>query len=102
MSDGRLQGQIIEKKKQELREPDLYKVILFNDHYTSMEFVVRVIKLVFHKETVEATRIMMDVHKKGKGIVGMYIYDIAATKVSQVRQMANREEFPLRCSMEKA
>jgi ATP-dependent Clp protease adaptor protein ClpS len=67
-----------------------------------MEFVVEVIMKVFHKEFIEASKIMLDVHKKGKGIIGVYTYDIASTKVSQVRQMAKSRGFPLKCTMEKA
>ncbi|HOV63036.1 MAG TPA: ATP-dependent Clp protease adaptor ClpS [Spirochaetia bacterium] len=85
-----------------LKEPDMFVVILHNDHYTTMDFVVEVLRAVFHKPVIEATKIMMDVHKKGKGIVGTYSYDIARTKVAQVIQMARANQFPLRCTMEKA
>jgi ATP-dependent Clp protease adaptor protein ClpS len=84
----------------ELKEPDMYRVILHNDHYTTMDFVVEVLVKVFHKSIMDATRIMLDVHKKGKGIVGNYTYDIAVTKVGQVRQMAKDREFPLKCTIE--
>lgn len=84
----------------ELREPRMYRVILHNDHYTTMEFVVEVLISVFHKPAAEATRIMLDVHRKGKGTCGVYTYDIASSKVSRVHAMAKEREFPLRCSME--
>ena len=84
----------------ELHEPGMYKVILLNDHYTTMDFVVNVIRTVFHKSAAEATKIMLDVHKKGKGLVGLYPLDIARTKVVQVRQMADKAEFPLQCILE--
>ncbi len=84
----------------ELKEPPLYKVLLLNDHYTTMDFVVDVIQKVFHKSVSEATRIMLDVHKKGKGVVGLYPLDIARTKVSQVIQLAREAEFPLECALE--
>ncbi len=90
------------KDDQELREPKQYRVILHNDDYTTMDFVIQVLVTVFHKPAAEATKIMLDVHKKGKGICGIYTYDIAATKVAQVRFMAKMREFPLKCSLEEA
>jgi ATP-dependent Clp protease adaptor protein ClpS len=87
---------------QEIREPKQYRVVLHNDDYTTMDFVVEVLIAVFHKPIVEATKIMLDVHKKGKGICGVYTYDIAATKADQVHQMAKLREFPLKCSLEEA
>lgn len=80
----------------------MYKVILHNDHYTTMDFVVEVLISLFHKPAAEATKIMLDVHKKGKGICGIYTYDIAATRVSQVHHLARKREFPLKCSLEEA
>lgn len=80
----------------------MYQVVLHNDNYTTMEFVVEVLKTVFHKSPVESHAIMMSVHKKGRGIVGLYSYDIAATKVEQTRAMAKRHGFPLKCTMEEA
>lgn len=85
-----------------LQEPKMYRVILHNDHYTTMDFVVEVLMIVFHKAAAEATKIMLDVHKKGAGICGVYTYDIASTKVSVVHNMAKRREFPLKCSLEEA
>ena len=90
------------QQKPRLQEPELFRVILHNDHYTTMDFVVKVIVTVFHKTAAEATKIMLDVHKKGVGVVGVYTYDIAATKVSQVHEMARQSEFPLRASCEEA
>ena len=95
--DGELREEIIE----EVKEPSMYRVVLHNDHYTTMEFVVDILKTVFHKVVAEATKIMLDVHNKGAGIVGVFTYDVAATKISQVQHMAESAEFPLRCSMEK-
>jgi len=80
----------------------MYRVILHNDHYTTMDFVVTVLMKIFHKPAAEATKIMLDVHKKGKGICGVYTYDIALTKVRQVEKMAKENEFPLKCSTEEA
>jgi ATP-dependent Clp protease adaptor protein ClpS len=90
------------KDEQEIREPKLYRVILHNDDYTTMDFVIEILISVFHKPAAEAIRIMLDVHKKGKGICGVYHYDIAATKVAQVHQLAQTREFPLKCSLEEA
>jgi ATP-dependent Clp protease adaptor protein ClpS len=90
------------RQKTRLAEPRLYRVILHNDDYTTMDFVVKVIVAVFHKPAAEATKIMLDVHKKGHGVVGVYTYDIAATKVSHVHEMARQSEFPLRASCEEA
>jgi len=90
------------KTDQEVREPKMYRVILHNDDYTTMDFVVEVLIRIFRKPAAEATRIMLDVHRKGKGICGVYPYDIAATRVAQVREMARTREFPLKCSLEEA
>lgn len=91
-----------EKRREKLKEPEMFRVILHNDHYTTQEFVVGVIVAVFHKTASEATRIMLDVHRKGKGTVGVYTYDIAHTKVAQVRELAKAQEYPLKCTIEKA
>lgn len=92
------------KEKQEIstKEPSKYRVILHNDHYTTMEFVVEILISIFQKDKVEASKIMMDVHNKGCGIVGLYTYDIARTKVDMVRMKAKAAEFPLKCTYEKA
>ena len=98
----RFDGEVLEEVGEELKEPDMYKVVLFNDDYTTKEFVVEVLRSVFHKEAIEATKIMMDVHKRGKGVVGVYTWDIAQTKITQVHQMARDREFPLKCAAEEA
>jgi len=85
-----------------LQEPRMYRVILHNDHYTTMEFVVEVLMKVFHKQPAEATKIMLDVHKRGIGMCGVYTFDIASTKVAHVHLMAKQREFPLKCSLEEA
>ena len=90
------------KTNEKVKEPEEYKVILLNDHYTSMEFVVEILMTIFHKKIGDAYRIMMDVHKNGKGVVGVYTWDIAVTKVDQVHVAAAANEFPLRCVMEPA
>lgn len=99
---GTLQEQAGVREKPRLQEPRLYRVILHNDDYTTMDFVVKVIVSVFHKPAAEATKIMLDVHRKGRGIVGVYTRDIAVTRVAQVHQMAREGEFPLRASCEEA
>jgi ATP-dependent Clp protease adaptor protein ClpS len=90
------------KEETEPREPRMFRVILHNDHYTTMEFVVEVLVTVFHKPAREANRIMLDVHRRGSGVCGTYSLDIARTKVFQVHAMAREKEFPLRCSFEDA
>ena len=78
----------------------MYKVLLVNDNYTSMEFVIDIIVGVFGKNTQEATKIMLDVHNKGKGLVGLYSYDIALTKVARVEAEAQANSFPLKAVIE--
>lgn len=82
------------------KEPGMFKVILHNDDYTTMEFVVGILVEIFNKSEKEAEKIMLDVHKKGKGIAGVYIYDIANTKVQMVHKLAKEYEFPLLCTIE--
>ncbi len=97
-----LEGEVLTEDSVETKEPEEFRVILLNDDFTTMEFVVAVLMSVFHKPMLEATRIMMDVHKKGRGIVGVFCYDIAVTKISRVHAMARDNGFPLKCIMEKA
>lgn len=92
----------LEREDEELKEPDEYRVLLLNDNFTTMEFVVSVLIAVFHKSVPEATRLMLEVHKKNRATVGVYGFDIATTKVSQVHQLAKQNGFPLKCTMEKA
>lgn len=89
------------KERQKTRKPSLYKVVLLNDDYTSMDFVVYVLESIFHKSVVEATRVMLHVHKKGAGVAGVYTREIAGAKVDAVHELARENEFPLRCMMEK-
>ncbi len=86
----------------EVEEPRLFRVILHNDDYTTMDFVVEVLTVIFHKPAAEATRIMLDVHNKGRGVVGVYSFDIAVSKIDQVHSLSKEREFPLRCSCEEA
>jgi ATP-dependent Clp protease adaptor protein ClpS len=90
------------KTRPKVEGPKKYQVLLHNDDYTTMEFVVEVLKKVFRKSPVEAHAIMMSVHKKGRGLVGLYPYDIGATKVAQTRDMAKRHGYPLKCTLEEA
>ena len=94
--------ELIQKNKKKIKEPEDFRVILLNDNYTTMEFVVEVLMDIFHKEQEDATRIMLDVHYKGKGTVGVYPWDIAQTKTNQVHCLARQNEFPLKCIVEKA
>lgn len=89
------------KERQEVKCPPLYKVFLINDDYTTMDFVVHVLEKVFHKTAVEATQIMLHVHKNGKGLAGVYTRDIAETKADTVLELARQNSFPLQCTMEK-
>lgn len=85
-----------------LQPPSRYVVILLNDDYTPMDFVVNVLKIFFNKTEDQATQIMLEVHYKGKGICGTYPRDIAATKVAQVNEFAREHQHPLLCKMEQA
>ncbi len=86
---------------EDIQEPAQYRVLLLNDDFTTKDFVVAVLMAVFHKSHDDAYIIMEDVHKKGRGIVGAYTYDIAATRCLQVHEVARQNGFPLRCVMEK-
>ncbi len=91
---------VVSRGDTEIKEPQMYKALLHNDDYTSMEFVVQILKTVFHKPIDEATRIMLNVHEEGLGIAGIYPREICETKIAVVHQLARKNEFPLRCSME--
>jgi len=94
--------ELLTREREKTKEPKDYMVILLNDNYTTKEFVVEVLKLVFHKNPEEANRIMLNVHHKGRGVVGVYTWDIANTKASQVHAIAKEYEYPLRCIVEEA
>ncbi len=97
-SDG---GVAVENEvRTKIDKPRLWKILLHNDNYTTMDFVVLVLMAVFHKNEGEAVRIMLDVHQKGIGVVGTYTYEIAETKVAKVSDMARKAEYPLMCTME--
>ena len=95
------EGLVVSDQKPKVEEPPLYKVLLHNDDYTSMEFVVLLLEKVFSKSTAEATRVMLNVHQQGIGVAGIYNREIAETKMAVVHDLARKNEFPLRCSMEK-
>ena len=96
----RREGSVLTKDTIETKEPRLYKVLLHNDDYTSMEFVIAILETVFHKSANDATKIMLNVHNKGVGVAGIYTREICETKISVVHELAKKNEFPLRCSME--
>lgn len=83
-----------------VKKPRKYKVILHNDDYTTMEFVILVLKVVFHKTLAEAEKIMMEVHNKGHGVCGIYSYEIAESKAKKVENMAKEQQHPLKCTIE--
>ena len=95
-----LEGPLVQEAKPKLREPPFYKVILLNDDYTPMEFVVNVLQRVFHKDVEEATRIMLAVHQKGIGVCGIFTREVAETKVRQVLDFAKEHKHPLKCTLE--
>ena len=96
-ADGRVGTQTVTRTK----KPSLYRVLLLNDDYTPMEFVVYVLERFFQKNQEEATTIMLHVHQNGVGVCGVFTYEVAETKVAQVLDLARRHEHPLQCTMEK-
>lgn len=97
--DGTDQGVAVEKKPK-LQQPRKYKVLLHNDDYTTMEFVIHILKKFFNKTSVDAQRIMMHVHTKGMGVCGVFTYEVAESKVAQVTKYARKNGHPLRCTCE--
>ena len=101
-----MDSKVLSKPKHEsvekLKEPEEFRVILLNDNYTTMDFVVEVLVVIFRKNLEEANSIMLDIHLKGKGTVGKYPWDIAVTKAEQVHAAARENQFPLRCIVESA
>ena len=92
---------ILEKTDQKTKKPSLYKVFLLNDDYTTMDFVVHVLESIFRKPVMEATQIMLHVHKNGKGLAGIFTKEIAETKMNATHELAQEHGFPLKCAMEK-
>jgi len=95
-------GLILEEERPDLKPPKQYKVILINDDFTPMEFVVQVLMMFFGMDHAKATRVMMAVHTKGKGICGVFSHEIAETKVDQVNEYSKINQHPLLCTMEEA
>lgn len=96
------EGAVVTARKTRVAEPPLYKVLLHNDDYTTMEFVVMVLEVVFHKDPATAARIMMNVHRQGVGVAGIFTRDVAETKIAIVHELALKSEYPLKCSLERA
>lgn len=93
---------MVEEDAPRLKQPPLYQVILLNDDFTPMEFVVDVLERIFGMNRTTATRVMLEVHTKGKGVCGVFTYEIAETKVAQVLAFARQHQHPLLCTMEEA
>ncbi len=96
-----IQDKTVTGDRESLQEPPLYKVLLHNDDYTTMDFVVMILQTIFNKNTDEATRVMLNVHHQGVGIAGVYTREIGETKVALVHRIAKRNQFPLKCSLER-
>lgn len=103
MAKGEVSGstRTTELHKARLSPPAMYQVLMHNDDYTTMDFVVEVLEKVFRKSVTEANQIMLNIHHKGHGVCGIYPFEIAETKISQVHSLARSTGFPLRCSLEK-
>jgi ATP-dependent Clp protease adaptor protein ClpS len=93
---------VVTESERKLKLPPMYKVLLHNDDYTTMEFVVQVLQSVFHKSPADATQIMLHIHRTGIGVAGVYTHEIAETKVATVEALARQHEFPLKTTMEEA
>lgn len=107
-NDGRTDGGgenpntgVVVKARPKTRKPAMYKVLMLNDDYTPMEFVVHVLERFFQKTREEATRIMLHVHRRGVGVCGVFTYEVAETKVTQVMDLARQNQHPLQCTIEK-
>jgi ATP-dependent Clp protease adaptor protein ClpS len=94
--------EVIDQPEQAVKRPILFRVVLHNDDYTTMEFVVQLLETVFLMHPAEAYRVMLQVHREGRGVCGVYPYEIAETKVTQVHSLARERGFPLRASVEEA
>lgn len=100
--DGGTNTGVVVRTKPKTKKPSMYKVIMLNDDYTPMEFVVLVLERFFAKNHEDATRIMLHVHQKGVGVCGVFTYEVAETKVQQVMDLARQHQHPLQCTLEKA
>lgn len=95
-------GAEVQESRPQTKEPPLFKVVLVNDDYTPMEFVVEVLQTFFYMDRNKATQIMLHVHTRGKGVAGVYTYEIAETKAAQVNEYSRKHQHPLLCTMEEA
>lgn len=93
---------LVEESRPRVEVPPLYRVVLLNDDYTPMDFVVEILESIFGMERTRATQIMLEVHTRGKGVCGVYNYEIAETKVAQVMGIATQHQHPLLCTMEES
>ncbi len=93
---------VVTRTRAETRKPSLYKVLMLNDDYTPMEFVVHVLQRFFRMSLEDATRVMLHVHQRGVGVCGIFTYEVAETKVTQVMDFAKQHQHPLQCTLEKA
>jgi ATP-dependent Clp protease adaptor protein ClpS len=102
MADGERQtgGEVLERTKHQVKKPEMFKVLLLNDDYTTMDFVIEILESVFYKQPAEAYRIMMAVHTQGKGLCGVYPHEVAETEVASVVERARSSGFPLLAAME--
>ena len=98
--DHRNEEAVVSESKPKLKKPPLFKILLHNDDYTTMEFVVYVLSTIFQQTAEEAVRIMLQVHQQGIGVAGVYTYEIAETKVAKVLALAQEYQYPLLCTME--
>lgn len=101
-SDGGSETGVVTRTKPKTKKPSMYKVIMLNDDYTPMEFVILVLERFFSKSHEESTQIMLHVHQKGVGVCGVFTYEVAETKVQQVMDLARQHQHPLQCTLEKA
>jgi len=99
--DGRTNTGVVVKPRPKVKKPSMYKVLMLNDDYTPMEFVVHVLERFFSKTPEEATRIMLHVHQKGVGVCGVFTFEVAETKVNQTMELARKNQHPLQCTLEK-
>ncbi len=92
--------EVVTEERRKTKKPEMYRVVLINDDYTPMEFVVWVLQVVFHKSEQESARLMLEVHNSGKGVCGVFTLDVARTKAYQVENLARKHEHPLECRLE--
>lgn len=100
IADNDVKGGVATEHRHEVKEPPMFKVLLHNDDYTTMDFVIMILETVFHKKAEAAAKIMLNVHQKGIGVAGVYTRDMAETKVALVHDLARQHEYPLKCSLE--